>query len=96
MGWGHPIYNQTNFRRGGLPMIKTWVSHGKPEVPHRNDFLYGWCKGIIYTLIYLAVAIIVWVLIYHPMIVLVGLPILLILKVLVGLPVHEKVSDKII
>jgi hypothetical protein len=77
-------------------MKKTWVSHGEEETPYKNDFLYGWCKGIIYTLIYLAVAIIVWLLIYHPMIAMVGLPVLLILKVLVNLPVHEKVSDKII
>jgi hypothetical protein len=77
-------------------MIKTWVSHGKKEVPYKNDFLYGCSKGIIYALIYLAVSIIVWVLIYHPMIVMIGLPVLLILKVLVGLPVQEKVSDKII
>jgi hypothetical protein len=77
-------------------MKKTWVSHGEEEVPYKNDFLYGWCKGIIYTLIYLTVSIIVWLLIYHPMIAMASLPVLLVFKVLVGLPVQEKVSDKII
>jgi len=77
-------------------MKKTWVSCGKQETPYKNDFLYGWCKGIIYTLIYLVVSIIVWLLIYHPMIAMTGLPVLLVFKVLVGLPVQEKVSDKII
>jgi len=77
-------------------MKKTWVSHGEEETPYKNDFLYGWSKGIIYALIYLVVSIIVWVLIYHPMIAIIGLPILLVFKVLVNLPVQEKVSDKII